>query len=166
MISIELKNIGASLKDLQQLQKKLENELEQFVDELGDIGVEVARNGYSSASYDGDKDISVTKTKWDGKRLIVKASGKSVLFVEFGTGVSQVPYHEKANDFGFVRGGYGKGLGKRNAWVYKGQAGTNGVDLGKGKILTRGNPASRSMLIASEEIKKSVLTVAKKVFSK
>jgi hypothetical protein len=108
--------------------------------------------------YDGTNDVSVKLDETNNGYVIV-ADGNAVAFIEFGAGV----YHNTSEPYPNPRpqgivgiGEYGKGMGKRKAWGYKDENDT--------LVITRGNPAAMPMWYASEEIKKSVLRVAKEVF--
>ncbi len=57
----------------------------------------------------------------------VVAVGASVLFIEFGAGVTYPDNHPQAAELGMKRGEYGKGHGKQSSWGYYGDPGTNGV---------------------------------------
>jgi hypothetical protein len=100
-------------------------------------------------------------------KYILEVKGKAVAFIEFGSGVyhnSSEPY-PNARPSGIVNiGEYGKGKGKRKAWYYKGDAGSNGEVQKNGVVKTRGNPASMPMWYASEEMKNSIVSLAKEVF--
>ena len=95
----------------------------------------------------------------------INASGESILFIEFGTGVYNPVTHPKADELGMIRGAYGKGYGQNYTWYYRGDPGTNGEDLGNGRIRTHGNNANRCMWDASEEMRRRIYDIAKEVFS-
>lgn len=102
--------------------------------------------------------------------------GASLYFIEFGTGVHYNPSgssHEWLHSYGAVGkafkkihaiGTYGQGKGKHDAWVYYGEAGTNGSVFNSDptKVLTHGNPPNRCIFKAVQEAKKEVLTTFRK----
>jgi hypothetical protein len=102
----------------------------------------------------------------DERTIAVQASGKAILFIEFGTGVFNPGVHPQANEFGMIRGEYGKGHGKQESWIYVGEPGTNGevIDSGRSVVRTRGNNASRSMYDAAEIMRNEIQRIAKEVF--
>ena len=131
------------------------------------IGVHEASVRFSSAMYDGVNDVTVTLDE-KGKGYSIIADGTAVAFIEFGSGVyhnSSEPYPNPRPEGVVGIGEYGKGRGKRRAWFYKGEPGTNGEIQKNGVVKTRGNPAAMPMYYASEEMKRSVLQIAREVFT-
>lgn len=97
----------------------------------------------------------------------VICEGKALYFIEFGTGVhynSGGSDHPWLHSYGSVGkalkdispiGQYGQGKGKYDAWVYYGQAGTNGSPFNSDpdKVLTHGNPPNRCIYNAVQSVK-------------
>ena len=172
-VSLNTKSINNAIKELEQYKKDLLEKAKLLTEKLADIGVSVAEVRFKSAAYDGINDVSVTPMK-TGKGFAVVAEGQAVAFIEFGTGVHYNPSEPYPNPrpAGIVGiGEYGKGKGGRVRedgsaipWVYNGDAGTNGIKLDNGAILTRGNPAAMPMWYASEEMRKSVQQIVREVF--
>lgn len=93
--------------------------------------------------------------------------GHALYFIEFGTGVhynSGGSDHPWLHSYGsmyraFKRisaiGEYGQGKGKHDAWVYYGDAGTNGSVFNSDptKVLTHGNPPNRCIFNAVQSVK-------------
>ena len=70
---------------MKQYRKDFEVKEAEFVRRLAEVGVSVASAGFSMADYDGVNDVAVSMEKTEtGYRVI--ASGKTVGFIEFGTG--------------------------------------------------------------------------------
>ena len=98
---------------------------------------------------------------------IVHFEGRSLYFIEFGTGAHYNPSgssHEWLHAYGTIGrsfknispiGSYGQGKGKNDAWVYYGQAGTNGSQFysNPNKVLTHGNPPNRCIFNAVRSVK-------------
>ena len=94
-----------------------------------------------------------------GSISVVVANGEDAVWCEFGAGVyhnPSEPYPNPRPDGIVGIGEYGEGKGKRKAWGYMDENG----DL----VITRGNPAVMPMWYASEEIKNSILKIAKEVW--
>jgi hypothetical protein len=169
-IKCSLGNISEAIKQIEEYEKSLQKKQKIFLEKLAEIGVDVAKAKFQSAQYDGDNDVVLSEPAWLGdNRLVISATGKSVMFIEFGTGVHYASEsHPKAGEFGFVRGGYGYGLGKLDTWRYEGNPGTNGEVIKEGKhkgeVKTHGNPANRCMYEASKEMRKKIRETAKEVF--
>lgn len=116
--------------------------------------------GFSSAIVDGDtvSDVDVTFSD-DGTITTVLATGKDVIFIEFGAGVyfngsvGSSP-HPKGHEFGFTIGSYGKGKGSRETWAY----------YTDGKVQwTHGTKATMPVFKACEIIKLELPKIIKEV---
>lgn len=164
-----LDEIESLIDDLNTYQKRLDKKVKFLMKELAEIGVENMKVGFAKAIYDGNNDVVVNAPKWEEDKLILSASGSSILFIEFGAGIHYASdAHPMAGDFGYTRGGYGYGLGKRDSWRYKGDPGTNGVVVQdgkhKGEVVTHGNPANRVVYETSKLLREKILKLAKEVF--
>lgn len=168
VISVELSKEGIdnAIKELEQYKRDFLEKEQRLLEGLANIGVREASIRFTTAIYDGVNDVSVTLDKTDNGYSVI-ADGTAVAFIEFGTGV----YHNSGEPYPNPRptgivgiGEYGKGKGKRRAWYYKGAPGSNGEVQQNGVVKTRGNPAAMPMWYASEEIRKSILQLAREVF--
>lgn len=159
-MSLSSKSIGQALRELKTYRDSLESKKQELLKELANIGLNEAQVRFTTAMYDGTNDSKVTlKPIEDG--YVIVAEGQAVAFIEFGTGVHYNPSepYPKSRPDGIVGiGEYGKGMGKRQAWGYKDESG--------GLVITHGNPAAMPMWYASEEMRNSILKIAKKVFGK
>ena len=166
-ISVPLSAAGitAIRKELEKYRKWLNERVPVFIDELAKAGVEVADVKFHWAVYDGSNDVAVkVEDRGDYCKAVV-AVGNSVLFIEFGTGVKTWPdNHPEVAELGMVRGEYGKGYGKRKAWVYEGEPGSMGLPLKGDKVLTHGNPANMSMYQTKQELCERFEEIARRVF--
>lgn len=163
--SLNAKDIGKAIKELEKYRESIREKEKQLLERLATIGVYEASIRFTTAMYDGTNDVSVTLDTTD-KGYVIRAEGKAVAFIEFGSGVYHNPSEPYPNRPSGVAGigEYGKGKGAKNTWVYKGNPGTNGRVLKSGAVMTRGNPAAMSMWYATEEMKRSVLQIAREVF--
>lgn len=163
-MKVTVKGVDECVRHIQQVRKRLDN-FKEVLQRLADIGFETAGIHFSTAQYDGTNDVE-TSIEWvTDKKVKVVAQGEAVTFIEFGTGISYNEQHPKAQDFGFVRGGYGKHQGLNNAWLYPAEkgTGTNGIESGNW-ILTEGNPPARAMDRAGNEIRSRIVEVIKEVY--
>lgn len=139
----------------------------RLLERLTQEGYEVASAVFASAEYDGTNDVTVS-VEDRGKIKAVVAVGGTVLFIEFGTGVTYPDNHPEARDLGMERGEYGQGRGKQSTWGYYGEPGTNGIVVGeraKGAlVLTHGNPANMPMYNAVKELELRLGEIVKEVF--
>lgn len=156
--SLDAQEIDRAIKDLKRYKQEFLKKEKRLLEGLAQIGIKEASVRFTTAMYDGTNDVSVKLDETNNGYVIV-AEGKAVAFIEFGAGV----YHNGSEPYPNPRpqgivgiGEYGKGMGKRKAWGYK--------DENDELVITRGNPAAMPMWYASEEIKNSVLRLAKEVF--
>ena len=159
-MSLSTKSIGKAIKELKAYRDSLEDRKQRLLEELAKIGVREASIRFTTAMYDGVNDSEVTLKTIENGYCIV-AEGNAVAFIEFGAGVYHnptEPYPNPRPDGIVGIGEYGKGLGKRQAWGFTDESGE--------LVITRGNPAAMPMWYASEEMRNSILTIAKKVFGK
>lgn len=153
-------------------ERKLQIRTEKILERLAEIGKIKAYNVYKDAVYAGTNDVTVTYNKTqDGYEI--SADGASVLFIEFGTGVS-FPEISEEKPAGIVgHGEYGKGHGKYKGWTYPlknglGNAGKVITDKNgnpKGLAFTRGNPPARAMYQAREEMIRRIKDVVQEVLN-
>lgn len=161
MISIRIDGINNAIDRLERMRDDLRKKADLIARRLAEEGMDVASVIFQSAQYAGDNDVVVT-VEDDGKHARVIASGKSVLFIEFGTGIS-FPEHESGL---FAHGEYGKKRGANpKGWLYKGSQGTSGVPsyVAPGLYHTYGNPPAEAMWTAKEHIASIVEKVAREV---
>ncbi len=165
-VTLSQNGINDAIKQLNLYKKNFLDKAKRLTEGLANIGVREASIRFTTAMYDGVNDSTVTLDKTPNGYAIV-AEGKAVAFIEFGTGVyynSGEPYPQP-RPAGIVGiGEYGKGKGKRRAWYYKGEAGSNGEMQKNGVVKTRGNPAAMPLWYATEEMRRSILQVVTEVF--
>lgn len=159
-------DIDRAIKEIERYKQEFLKKEKLLLERLAELGFHEASVRFSTAMYDGINDSSVDIESIENGYSIV-AKGQAVAFIEFGTGV----YHNTSEPYPLPRpegvvgiGEYGQGKGKRKAWYYKGEPGTNGETQTSGVVKTRGNPASMPLWYASEEIRRSILQIAREVF--
>lgn len=148
-IPLSVAGIDNAIREINRYQSWLKAKTSVLLDRLAQEGLSVASANFAKAAYDGTNDVSVSvEQRRAGVRAVV-AVGASVLFIEFGTGVTYPDNHPEAAEQGMRRGEYGAGHGKQPSWGYYGEPGTNGVvhtkKDGKEVVITQGNPANMSM---------------------
>jgi hypothetical protein len=143
------------LKIYRRWQKERAVELAQ---RLAMLGASVASIRFSRAIYTGPKNAAVTvEAIPNGYR--VKANGESVLFIEFGSGVTYGSGHPEAQEFGMGPGTYPDGKGHWNdprGWY---------LPKEKGGGHTYGNPPAMPMYEARKQIEQELPRIVKEVFS-
>ena len=168
-VSLSQRGIDTLLREIESYTVWLKERSQVLLDRLAQAGFEVASARFAKAAYDGTNDASVSlETRSEGVRAVV-AVGASVLFIEFGTGVTYPDNHPQAAELGMKRGEYGQGHGKQSSWGYYGDPGTNGVVKmkkdGSTVVITHGNPANMPMYETVKELEAMLPDLVKEVFS-
>lgn len=168
-VPLSQRGIDTLLREIESYTVWLKERSQVLLDRLAQAGFEVASARFAKAAYDGTNDASVSlETRSEGVRAVV-AVGASVLFIEFGTGVTYPDNHPQAAELGMKRGEYGKGHGKQSSWGYYGDPGTNGVVKmkkdGSTVVITHGNQANMPMYETVKELETMLPELVKEVFS-
>ena len=170
-IVVDLANLKQTIKELEQYRDAVNSGIEKVVAEVTERGAEMASQNYKSAQYDGTNDVYVSSSTWrkSKNRVMgeIEASGKSVLFIEFGTGITYGTAHPEANEHGYYPGSYGPN-GLKPTWAYYGEGGTNGLyrkTTSKGDLYTtHGNPANRCLYDAGKTMEAQASKIVREVF--
>ena len=168
-VPLSQRGIDTLLREIESYTVWLKERSQVLLDRLTQAGFEVASARFAKAAYDGTNDASVSmEMRSEGVRAVV-AVGASVLFIEFGTGVTYPDNHPQAAELGMKRGEYGQGHGKQSSWGYYGDPGTNGVvkmkKNGSTVVITHGNPANMPMYETVKELEAMLPELVKEVFS-
>ena len=168
-VPLSQRGIDTLLREIESYTVWLKERSQVLLNRLAQAGFEVASARFAKAAYDGTNDASVSmETRSEGVRAVV-AVGASVLFIEFGTGVTYPDNHPQAAELGMKRGEYGQGHGKQSSWGYYGDPGTNGVVKmkkdGSTVVITHGNPANMPMYETVKELEAMLPNLVKEVFS-
>ena len=168
-VPLSQRGIDTLLREIESYTVWLKERSQVLLDRLAQAGYVAASARFAKAAYDGTNDASVSlETRGDGVRAVV-AVGASVLFIEFGTGVTYPDNHPQAAELGMKRGEYGQGHGKQSSWGYYGDPGTNGVVKtkkdGSTVVITHGNPANMPMYETVKELEAMLPDLVKEVFS-
>lgn len=152
------KSIERAERLVLQYKKDFESKEAEFVRRLAEIGVSVASAGFSTADYDGVNDVVVSMEKTaDGYAVV--ASGKTVGFIEFGTGVRYPEWD--GSDVEYTpppHGSYGKGQGKNPwGWWFRGSDGAVARH-------TYGNMPAEAMLTARNQMIEQITAIAREVW--
>ena len=154
-------NVDTVIAQLKRYRDGLNAKIHTMLERLAAIGVDVAEVQFRTARYDGNKDIAVSGPVWiSDNKLVVTASGSSVLFVEFGSGI-QMEEHPLASEFGYGPGTWSdnEALGGKHHWDDP-----KGWYYEHGKK-SHGNPPARAMYDAGKEMRKRIIEIAREVFS-
>ena len=171
-IKVTLGNLKTALDEIDKYEKSLKEKMKVLMERLAELGIEEATARFKNVEYDGVNDVVVDdKPTWlDDNKLVIKARGRSITFIEFGTGVYNPGVHPKANELGMIRGAYGKGLGKNEKWSYVGNesdihAQGKAINVGdKTIIITKGNNPNRGMYETAKKLRQEIEKIAREVF--
>ena len=143
---------------INQYKKDFEAKESEFLRRLTEIGVRVAQSGFAIADYDGVNDVVVSLEK-TAEGYAVVASGSTVGFIEFGTGVTRPEWDNTGMDYTPPKHGtYGKGLGKNpHGWWFKQNDGGRATH-------TYGNMPAEAMRTARDEMVANVIRIAREVW--
>lgn len=143
--------------ELMAYRKWQEEKARELAERLAALGATVASIRFSRAVYTGKKDVEVTvEALPNGYK--VKADGESVLFIEFGSGVTYGYGHPEAGKFGMGPGTYPDGKGHWDdpkGWYLPKSAGGGH---------TFGNPPAMPMYEARKAIEQELPRIVKEVF--
>lgn len=134
-----------------------EEKARELAERLASLGATVASIRFSRAVYTGKKDVDVTVEELPNGYK-VKADGESVLFIEFGSGVTYGYGHPEAGEFGMGPGTYPDGKGHWDdpkGWYLPKSAGGGH---------TFGNPPAMPMYEARKAIEQELPGIVKEVF--
>lgn len=169
-MNISISGLDNTISHMKTLNDNLLYKTSTLVAHLAQAGYEIANYRFGIAQYDGINDVSLSMS-FSGNTATLTASGQSVLFIEFGSGITFTEENPKAVELGFIRGKYGKGNGSKPSWVYvgeEGSEGSNGHFLRKTKddqivVRTKGNPPANAMYEASKNIREKIILEVKEV---
>lgn len=134
-----------------------EEKARELAERLAALGATVASIRFSRAVYTGKKDVDVSVEEIPNGYK-VKADGESVLFIEFGSGVTYGYGHPEAGEFGMGPGTYPDGKGHWDdpkGWYLPKSAGGGH---------TFGNPPAMPMYEARKAIEQELPRIVKEVF--
>lgn len=166
MIRVTISNLDKVIGQLNDYKDSLADKKSRFLERLAEEGIALIRANEANIIYDGDTSLTVDYVKEGDDGITIYAESGSITFIEFGSGMHYAETHELAGEFGFERGGYGKGQGANDYWLYRGEQGTNGVPVkGKeGRYWSQGNPPNRTVYQASRDLRQMVVDIAREVY--
>ena len=131
--------------------------------------LEVAKIRFENAKYAGSNDVKCHINQKD-KTCTIVAEGKSVAFIEFGTGAHHNGYGGELPPGVGAHGSYGQGKGAGRRWYYYGDPGNAGIYVdtvpGKGQLnYTDGNEPAMAMWGAVEEMASQVEATWREVWN-
>ena len=153
-------------KQIKAYTRQLTSKYNKVVKRIAKLGGTVAEANFSTALYAGDNDVVVKVKRVSNTHYQVIASGETVLFIEFGTGVSY-PELVEPSGLTYIHGTYGKLKGLNpNGWAYVGEQGNAGIPIKdkEGVFRTKGNPPARAMYDASMDMRAEIERIFREEF--
>ena len=156
---LDIKSINQAIKQIEVYRQEFEQKEQEFVRRLAEVGVSVATTGFQVADYDGENDVVVTMNQ-SGTQATVIASGATVGFIEFGTGVRYPEWSGDGSDYTPPKHGtYGKGKGASpHGWWFTATSGAGASQH------TYGNMPAEAMLTARDRMIEQVVKIAREVW--
>jgi hypothetical protein len=152
------KSIDAAIKQLKQYEIEFAEKEAEFARRLAEVGVRVASAGFATADYDGVNDVVVSLVKTNNGATVV-ASGETVGFIEFGTGITNPEWDASGMEYTPPQHGtYGKGKGKNpNGWYFVQSPGARATH-------TYGNVPAEAMRTARDVMVEQAIQIAREVW--
>jgi len=172
-VKIKVRLSDAGLRDaerqIQEYKTTLNQKAQELARALANKGLDVAKVRFTNAEYAGNNDVSC-RVEQNGSICTIIAEGRSVAFIEFGTGAHHNGYGGQLPPGVGAHGSYGKGHGAQRRWYYYGEAGNAGTPVkqvdGKGQLnYTSGNDAAMAMWGAVEEMASQVEATWREVWN-
>ena len=162
-------------KQIKAYTNQLTSKYNKALERIAVIGGGTARVKFTNALYAGRNDVEVEVKRIADNHYQVIASGETVLFIEFGTGINN-PELVEPSGLTYAHGTYGKGKGAwQGGWAYYGVQGNAGqplsthavekdADMGEGLFHTKGNPPARAMYDASMDMSAEIERIFREEF--
>jgi len=172
-VKIKVRLSDAGLRDaerqIQIYKATLNQKAQELAKSLADKGLDVAKVRFANAEYAGSNDVSC-RVEQNGTTCSIIADGKSVAFIEFGTGAHHNEYGGELPSGVGAHGSYGQGKGAGRRWYYYGESGNAGTPVkqvdGKGQLnYTDGNEPAMAMWGAVEEMASQVEATWREVWN-
>lgn len=158
-----------------------EERLAKVLYAVAQMGMDVAKAGYSKAEYPGTNDVSVSIERGEGGKTYLVATGAHVLFIEFGSGVNIAPTNPLAAGLGYHPGGFSTGKIRPSGWwLYVGERGSapdanvkpvedhdkdgNVTKTYANKWWTQGNGSANAMYEASKEMRDQLAEQVRRIW--
>lgn len=156
-ITLSEESIDAAIKQVESYKKDLGRKTNELAQRLAAMGATQISLGFSRAIYTGPMDYDVTVEDMGEDKYRVVASGTTILFAEFGSGVTYGDGHPLDSQLGYGPGTY---PGQTHAMTGKGWY----LPKDKGGGHTYGNPPNMPVYNTAKELKNEVERVAREVF--
>lgn len=176
----ELQGLDELADRMDELKQKIELKCDEFAERLGALGVRIASMYYQQASYAGQNDVEVHLEPGNtAGSVTIVAEGQTVLFIEFGTGVTMPDAPEaraelkSGNILGHGEYGQHRGASPKGWYYPKSKGYGANPPIGtedatrpgmENFIHTYGNPAYPAMYMTRRDLIDNIERIAREVF--
>lgn len=157
-LTVNIRGVDDLINQLNSYSNSLQRRTGELCRKLAEMGAVNISLGFSRAIYAGQMDANVTVEEVSPTEYKIVAEGQTVLFVEFGAGVTYGGGHPQAAEFGFGPGTY---PGQTHAMTGNGWY----LPKDKGGGHTYGNPPNMPMYNTAQDLKREIERVAREVLS-
>lgn len=158
VVPLSTDGISSLQKELAEYRRWQRKKAKELATRLAMLGASVASIRFTRAVYSGMRDANVS-VEAIPNGYTVRAEGQSVLFIEFGSGITYGYGHPEAAENGMGPGTYPDGKGHWDAprgwWLPKSAGGGH----------TYGNPPAMAMYEARKTIERELPRIVKEVFA-
>lgn len=165
-MGVRAEGLGAVRRHLGEVKASTTQDgLSSFLEALGNLGARRARGYFAAAAgdYPGNPSVSVEAVRGSPGTYRVEATGPSVLFIEFGSGVSY-PLTNPADVPENAGGGswsrtHANAIKRDGLWIYEGAPGGDATPVtGRPSNVwwTRGNASANAMYKAGRDMRQAI----------
>lgn len=155
-ISVSLGNIDDAIRQIEEYEKKVQQNIEDFLSKLLESGVEIAKAKIMElgAIDSGELQNSLKYTLYkEGNKGIIFSDCKHACFVEFGTGIRGSADPHPTLPWAYDTEGHGE-----DGWYY--------YDMEEDRIrFTKGMPSRPFMYETGKDLERKAVEIAREVFS-
>lgn len=157
-VDISAAGVNKAIQELQDWKDWLLQKTEELLKALAEEGVDIASVHFASAQYDGDSDVVTYMEERDEHTVAVVGIGKTVLMLEFGSGVKYSDNHPEEGAPNTRRGSWSEGEFGKGHW-----ADPKGWFYAHG-MRSYGNPANKCMYRTKSDLANRFEQIARRVF--
>ena len=156
-IKVSLGNIDDAIRQIEEYEKKLQQNIEKFLNKLLEDGVQIAQATIMELDAVESVDLFKSMDKFlyvEENRGIIFTDSLHACYVEFGTGVEGSNSKHPTMPWAYDTNGHGK-----DGWYY--------FDEKQGRVrYTQGMPSRPFMYTTAKELERRLVEVAREVFSR
>ena len=158
-LSLTPADMERAIQEIEAFEKYLTEKTNELLQRLAEIGVEVMRVKFGNATYDGTKEVDCSYMQGsDNSSVMVVAVGKSVLFIEFGSGILFPDAHPDPAAAMYPHGSWSESAEGKGHWDDP-----NGWYYAHGQK-SYGNPANMSMYQTIRDLEDRFEEIVRSVF--